>query len=602
MRIAWLKKGIAISLIVLGLSGCEFSLKNLFGEDEKTNPDNEEQSTEQETETTKPSTEIAPYYASGDIDYYSSPKKLDNSFLDKIEKPGTKNLKETIAVNYMQVMGNGVFPETPLTWADIDHFFRFYEVGTIKSETYKNQKLVVLNLECDGMCMKPQIYRFAYDSDKNTLTYLKRMSSEYEADLMAPLTWLWSNNSILYKGIEPPEEINIPGTDKKMNLEEKYMNHFVDVELWNMNKEYLFTDPEYGKAYTFPDVMFGCVYLESPDGTSSLYSYNPHFFDSEDVYAIWDDGSEKTNITEKYTFASGGCGIRGNCYLITPKVNEDFLEKVGKTSNGIDLYTVKNPTEVNAENQAQIDFVTSYESYKSYASFQENDGIPPSFKTFDEFVAAKPVLYWKDFLGNWTYIILTEIKPPAECGKPVIYLYPEKTTDVSVQVDVDKFTKTIPEYGRTGWTVKASPDGSLYNYTDGKTYPYLFWEGQDNDGMTLTKGFSVKRENLDKFLSTSLSKLGLNSQEIKDFKEFWVKRMLDNKEPYFLISFLGTNEFNKIAPLSITPVPTTLIRVFMYYQPMTVESKLPEQKLSSIERKGFTVIEWGGTSSRPWQE
>jgi len=99
-----------------------------------------------------------------------------------------------------------------------------------------------------------------------------------------------------------------------------------------------------------------------------------------------------------------------------------------------------------------------------------------------------------------------------------------------------------------------------------------------------------------------LVKLGLNNKEIKDFKEFWLKRMLDNKEQYFLISFLGTNEFNKIAPLSITPAPTTLIRVFMYYHPTNSDIKLPEQKLSSVKRTGFTVIEWGGTSSKPWQD
>ena len=45
--------------------------------------------------------------------------------------------------------------------------------------------------------------------------------------------------------------------------------------------------------------------------------------------------------------------------------------------------------------------------------------------------------------------------------KPVIYLYPEETTEVSVEIDYNgKLTCTYPEYNN-GWKVIAEPDGTI---------------------------------------------------------------------------------------------------------------------------------------------
>lgn len=61
-------------------------------------------------------------------------------------------------------------------------------------------------------------------------------------------------------------------------------------------------------------------------------------------------------------------------------------------------------------------------------------------------------------------------------GKPVIYLYPRKETDVKVEVAFNgEFTFTYPEYNH-GWAVTARLDGTLIS---GATeYAYLFWEGK----------------------------------------------------------------------------------------------------------------------------
>ena len=48
-------------------------------------------------------------------------------------------------------------------------------------------------------------------------------------------------------------------------------------------------------------------------------------------------------------------------------------------------------------------------------------------------------------------------------AKPVIYLYPEQETTVSVSLDyAGTLTATYPAYDN-GWTVTAEPDGTLYD-------------------------------------------------------------------------------------------------------------------------------------------
>lgn len=61
--------------------------------------------------------------------------------------------------------------------------------------------------------------------------------------------------------------------------------------------------------------------------------------------------------------------------------------------------------------------------------------------------------------------------------KPVIYLYPEQETTVSVSLDyAGTLTATYPAY-EDGWTVTAEPDGTLYD-ENGDEYSYLFWEAR----------------------------------------------------------------------------------------------------------------------------
>ena len=61
-----------------------------------------------------------------------------------------------------------------------------------------------------------------------------------------------------------------------------------------------------------------------------------------------------------------------------------------------------------------------------------------------------------------------------------------------------------------------------------------------------------------------------------------------------MISF-QTAAYTEAAKLNIEPAPDTLIRVFMTWKRCEDQITLPEQVLTPPERKGFTVVEWGGT-------
>ena len=68
-----------------------------------------------------------------------------------------------------------------------------------------------------------------------------------------------------------------------------------------------------------------------------------------------------------------------------------------------------------------------------------------------------------------------DIDTPSTPEKPVIYLYPETETEITVQLDYSgELTCTYPTY-TDGWKVTAAPDGTLTD-EKGQTYNYLYWE------------------------------------------------------------------------------------------------------------------------------
>ena len=178
-------------------------------------------------------------------------------------------------------------------------------------------------------------------------------------------------------------------------------------------------------------------------------------------------------------------------------------------------------------------------------------------------------------------------------AKPVIYLYPEKREDITVTMDLNgSFVCTYPKYNN-GWSVTADPDGTVY--CGGEEYSYLYWDAELDGEWDLSKGFVVKGEDTADFLREKLSFMGLTPREYNEFIVYWLPQL--EKNPYNLITF-QTDAYENAAKLNISPEPDSILRIFMVYVPLEEYAEVPEQELEAFERKGFTVIEWGGASAQ----
>lgn len=186
-----------------------------------------------------------------------------------------------------------------------------------------------------------------------------------------------------------------------------------------------------------------------------------------------------------------------------------------------------------------------------------------------------------------------------ELEKPVIYLYAKTPTKVAVTIEPKgELTFTYPDYNK-GWNVTVGKNGSIIS--GDQTYPYLFWEAHQNrlnfkgnaNGM---EGFYLKTDSVVSFLETQLTLIGLNTTESTDFITYWAPRI--QQYEYAALQFWVDNEYDKeVARITVTPKPEAMRRVFMVFkgvdQDMKVDYFTP-QKWKPFDRKGLTLIEWGG--------
>lgn len=201
------------------------------------------------------------------------------------------------------------------------------------------------------------------------------------------------------------------------------------------------------------------------------------------------------------------------------------------------------------------------------------------------------------FLALLTLALLPGCTPPGggSDAKPVIYLYPEAETDITVTLDyAGDLTCVYPAMEGNSWTVTASPDGTLTDAA-GQTYNYLYWEGVSDTAYDFSQGFCVPGTDTAAFLEDALAGLGLNRREANEFIVYWLPQMQEN--PYNLIAF-QSDRYTQAAKLTIDPAPDTLLRVFMAWKPLDKFMEIPAQSLTAPERTGFTAVEWGGCRVR----
>lgn len=214
------------------------------------------------------------------------------------------------------------------------------------------------------------------------------------------------------------------------------------------------------------------------------------------------------------------------------------------------------------------------------------------YKIYDSIMYIKNYKSYKEEREKYRKSI--ELFDSVKAEKPVIYIYPTKTTNVSVRLgNTEYLSCTYPKYNN-GWNVTANPDGTLIDKTTNRKLYALYWEGKGIiKDTSMDEGFCIKGENTIKFLEEKLAILGLNEKEAEEFIIYWLPKMENNNYNY--IRFETIEEQNQAMPLNINPKPDSLIRIMMDWRGLEHKIEVKEQVLQSPKREGYTVVEWGGS-------
>jgi len=420
-----------------------------------------------------------------------------------------------------------------------------------------------------------QVIRFKKTADGKY--FLINKNSEFEGNDFKSNVAIDKETNI--ESLDAPAKLLVNG----MNFNKKDWFNKMPLE-WNTLIKIASTENgDFFKKLTADDYNLSYVeyVLKMPDTTAVYYDMPFDFLAGDNSLIVNLNADSQIFKDKKFNAAlSKGCSLAAP--IISNSDLADRIYQIGTTKSGNPLYAPKDTSDDL--------FKAVYDVYKiGRDGTTDFDGNP--VLTFEEFAAKKPVIVWRDALGDYHVFYDSEYSALAECGKPVIYLYPEIETDVKVQVGA-KVRISEPDYGE-GWKVTANSDGKIIN-SDGAEYGNLYWEGLGHgDYPAITEGRIVKGENIEVELKHDLAALGLNKKESADFMEFWLDKM--PKTPYIRLTWLDTAEMNELAPLAIQPRPDTVKRIFLDFAGQnTTETKLAPQKLNGFARTGFTVVEWGG--------
>ncbi len=459
----------------------------------------------------------------------------------------------------------------------------YYVVGKFIDGKYKDGELILLSAAYEGPSFYPGHYRFVRQGTK--LTILTKYSDAVDEYSDFNTKKFSTDAATTIAALDFPATLKGAGPRQDLIVADSYLRGMFDLN----NLKLVFTDTTYGPVYTTDkptkaeyrsalNSRYG-FYLKAPDGTVRVYKLDFDFMGKDSVPAItWNDGSK--NAQEFRATSIGGCGAMDFANVVDTYINRTTdLKPVGSTSKGDVVYALKDGNHWILRDLYNTASQTWYD---------------PDIKklTLEQFAAVNPIVFYVDPFDRLIEMINMKYGPQVECGKPVIYLYPQSKTTIDVRLEPQGgFSFTEPAY-RNGWTVEAAPNGELRNLADGKTYPYLFWEGRGGQYASPDQGFVVAKSEVHSFLVASLAKLGLNDKETADFVEFWEPRM--QSSPYYVVSFFGKSEMDRLAPLTISPRPDTVIRILMDYRPIASPVTIAPQRLSAPARNGFTVVEWGG--------
>lgn len=459
-----------------------------------------------------------------------------------------------------------------------------WRVGKITSDEHKGSDVYVIKSEGLGEMGSSYNYDVAFFDNAQQKLVLFEREKERE--------WIKPENSVYSLFVITPESLSgISGLGLRGRIELDNGKMISSGYIYQTNaKEGMYIESkselnQIGKTKEGQPVYEGsdsCVLLKDSVGRLSRYksvidSSLETNDDSGKLSIKWNAGILPKNDGFN-TYQWGGCGGAYGCSILAKDLDQESLVEVGKTLDGDSVFM---PKDLAADPVAKIIYDTWYSGSERKPSIQEMITQEPV-----------PFFYWKDAFGRWVRYNNSSLMPVVECGKPVIYLYPEMKTDI--RVTLPKFinvTVSEPTYPKNGWMVTANPNGDLVSHADGKTYESLFWEGTGVGYQAPSTGFVVKRENVGSFFASTLPKYGLNQKESQEFMDFWIPRMASSS--YYQVSFL-TDAWSKAAPLNVSPRPKTNIRIFMDLKPLAAPISIKEPAIITPVRNGFTLVEWGG--------
>lgn len=301
----------------------------------------------------------------------------------------------------------------------------------------------------------------------------------------------------------------------------------------------------------------------------------------------------------------GGTGI--NPYPQGGKQVQIISPSLQPAKNNLQLYTFFGTVITPSPSIPVVSIVpTTPHTPRKFCASDDDDGIayPPDCQCIDQTINCKGGVGTHD--DGTPYIVNlcgSDLAPHdgRYCvEKPVIYLYPESPTLVSVGVkSTGKVVVSDPLYPDGGWkNVLAYPSGQL-DY-QGKIYRELFYESQVGKINQPTTGLVIASSDISDRLKDITSRFGLNEVEQKEFLAYWLPRLASYHSPYFLFSVIDPVEKERIDAVDITPKPDTFISFLAYFKPLTVPyTNLPPLVVPAIpQRNGFTAVEWGGMVGR----
>ncbi|KAI0826000.1 hypothetical protein BC629DRAFT_41264 [Irpex lacteus] len=189
-------------------------------------------------------------------------------------------------------------------------------------------------------------------------------------------------------------------------------------------------------------------------------------------------------------------------------------------------------------------------------------------------------------------------------GKPVIYVFaPRPLENVSVTLGLTlgwSFSAVYPPTSVTHhgseekvqWNVDVAKDGTLLDKATSLEVSYLFWEAETHPALPLTPASSrpssptpieqprafdpscpsitpdtavlLPIEKVPVYLDQALKALTLHTEARTSFITYWLPSLLKHK--HVALQFLPQKSYEAAAPMTISPVPDVVTRVFMLFR------------------------------------